>query len=89
MMCIFGSPKGGAFSQAKEHAMKITKDDAFTEIGHFHITFENGVVTSAGSQQLWRGFLESKGTCQKELKYVVGDDKKMRFWYEVWLRECP
>jgi hypothetical protein len=27
--------KGGAFSQVKEHAMKITKDDALIENEHF------------------------------------------------------
>jgi hypothetical protein len=31
----FQITKGGAFAQAKEHAKKITEDDAFTENGCF------------------------------------------------------
>jgi hypothetical protein len=23
------------------------------------------------------------------MKYIVGNGNKIRFWHEVWLRECP
>jgi hypothetical protein len=23
------------------------------------------------------------------MKYILGDGKRIRFWYEVWLGECP
>jgi hypothetical protein len=42
-----------------------------------------------GWSQFWKGLHEAKHTCQSGLKYVVGNGKKPRFWYEVWLGECP
>jgi hypothetical protein len=39
--------------------------------------------------QFWRGLHEIKYTCQKGLKYVVGNGRKVRFWEDVWLGECP
>jgi hypothetical protein len=36
----FHITNGGAFTQAEEHAKKITKDDVLTKNGYFQITFE-------------------------------------------------
>jgi hypothetical protein len=33
--------------------------------------------------------LEAKDTCQKGLKCVLGNGKKIKFWQEVWLGDCP
>jgi hypothetical protein len=30
-----------------------------------------------------------KNTCQKGLKYVLVNGNKIRFWWEVWLGDCP
>jgi hypothetical protein len=32
---------------------------------------------------------EIKYTCFQGLKYILGDGKKIRFWFDVWLGECP
>jgi hypothetical protein len=46
-------------------------------------------VLPIGGSQFWRGLHKIKYTCQKGLKYVVGNGRKVRFWEDVWLGECP
>jgi hypothetical protein len=46
-------------------------------------------VTLAGASQFWRGLYEIKYICQQGLKYLMGNRRKIRFWYDVWLGECP
>jgi hypothetical protein len=36
-----------------------------------------------------KGLWEVKYTCQKGLKYVLGNGRKIKLWHEVWLGECP
>jgi hypothetical protein len=39
--------------------------------------------------QFWRGLYDIKYICQQGLRYVLGNGKKIRFWLDVWVRECP
>jgi hypothetical protein len=41
------------------------------------------------ASQIWKGFHEAKKFCQRGMKYILGDGKRIRFWHEVWLGECP
>jgi hypothetical protein len=42
-----------------------------------------------GASQFWKGLHEAKPFCQRGLKHILGDGKKIRFWHEVWLGDCP
>jgi hypothetical protein len=37
-----------------------------------------------GASQFWKGLREAKSYCQRGLKYILGDGKKIRFWHKVW-----
>jgi hypothetical protein len=41
------------------------------------------------ASQIWKGLHEAKKFCQGGMKYILGDGKRIRFWHEVWLGECP
>jgi hypothetical protein len=46
-------------------------------------------VKATGESQFLRELHEVKHTCGKGMKYILGNGKKIKFWYEVWLEECP
>jgi hypothetical protein len=46
-------------------------------------------VNHSGGSQFWRGLHAIKYTCLQGLKYILGNGKKIRLWYDVWLGECP
>jgi hypothetical protein len=52
---------------------------------------EKGFFSSShrGASQFWKGLHEAKPYCQRGMKHILGNGKKIRFWQEVWLRECP
>jgi hypothetical protein len=37
------------------------------------------VLTLVGGSQLWRGLHDIKYTCMQGLKYIMGNEKKIRF----------
>jgi hypothetical protein len=45
--------------------------------------------SSEGVSQSWAGLHEIKHCCARGLMYIVGDGKKVRFWLDVWLGQCP
>jgi hypothetical protein len=42
-----------------------------------------------GGSQFWKGLHEVKPTCQRGMKYIIGNGNKARLWHEVWLGDCP
>jgi hypothetical protein len=44
--------------------------------------------SARGASQLWKDLLEAKSFCQRGMKYILGNGKKIRFWHEVWLEDC-
>lgn len=42
-----------------------------------------------GGSQFWKGLHEIKDEFSQGLKYILGDGKKIRFWIDVWIGECP
>jgi hypothetical protein len=42
-----------------------------------------------GASQFWKGLDEAKLYCQRGMKHILRDGKKIIFWQEVWLGECP
>jgi hypothetical protein len=49
----------------------------------FFVLLQQGVPSFGG------GLRDIKYTCQQDLKYLVDDERKIRFWEDVWLGECP
>jgi hypothetical protein len=47
--------------------------------------FEKGFFSSnaRGASQFSKGLHEVKFTCQRGIKYIVGNEKKIWFWHEV------
>jgi hypothetical protein len=45
--------------------------------------------SSEGVYQFWAALHEIKHCCARGLIYIVGDGKKVRFWLDMWLGQCP
>jgi hypothetical protein len=39
--------------------------------------------------QFWRGLMAVREEVMRSLIYKVGNEKKIRFWHETWVGECP
>jgi hypothetical protein len=39
--------------------------------------------------QFWRGLMAVRGEVMRNLVYLVGNEKKIRFWHETWLGGAP
>jgi exonuclease III len=46
-------------------------------------------VKCKGSSQFWQGLEKVKDWYERGLKWKIGNGKKIRFWHDVWLKDCP
>jgi hypothetical protein len=42
-----------------------------------------------GASQFWKGLNKAKNIVRGGMKYIHGNGRKIIFWHEVWLGECP
>lgn len=42
-----------------------------------------------GCSQFWQGLGKAKERYEKGTKWILGNGRKIRFWYDVWLGDCP
>jgi hypothetical protein len=44
---------------------------------------------SRGASQFWQGLGKVREWYEKGTKWIVGNGKKIRFWHDIWLGNCP
>jgi hypothetical protein len=42
-----------------------------------------------GSSQFWQGLEKAREWYERGLRWILGNGKKIRFWHDVWLEDCP
>jgi hypothetical protein len=43
----------------------------------------------SGCSQFWKSLLDVRNDRARSFKYIIGDGKKVRFWHDTWLGDCP
>jgi hypothetical protein len=75
--CIFKLDRGENSMALEVLRRKYLKDKSFCQ------------SKQRGSSQFWQGLEKAREWYEKGTRWKVGNGKKVRFWHDIWLGNCP